>query len=250
MSGYELYGVYHYPAGEITGLSYMRFRAMGKQWFQEPPNRYPPLVLLEKKTSLMMVGVVLTEPLTGELWTCTRITDGYKGASPNECSTAATNINMTHSVFVGTSVLFNPDVGVSTIVSHNVFFGGAECRISCPTNKMVTLAGHGNLSVTHNRVYGGYGAFRILAPCSTFKVWEDNVVAVGNAVGFVLENETASCSSLFLEDYRGSAGITANTPEVILDPLSFLPPPPFLFMNVLKIEVESDLIRTHFCTGW
>jgi len=212
MSGYELYGVYHYPAGEITGLSYMRFRAMGKQWWLEPPYREPPVVLLETTPQLTMVGVVLTEPLTGELWTCTKIGDGYKGASSKYCSTAAADITVNRSIFVGTSVLFEPNAGVSTVVSGNLFFGGAECRTACPTNKMVTLAGRGNLTVTHNKVYGGYGGFRILAPCSSFNVWEDNVAA-GNAVGFDLE-DGASCGSLFLEGYRNSVGITANTKEV------------------------------------
>jgi len=213
MSGYALYGVNYYPAGEITGLSYMRFRAMGKQWFLEPPFREPPLVLLESTPTLTMVGVVLTEPLTGELWTCTMISDGYKGASSKDCSTSATDITVNRSIFVGTSALFEPNVGVTTVVSNNLFFGGEECSSACPTTKMVTFAGQGNLTVVHNKVYGGYGGFRILAPCSTFKAWEDNVAA-GNAVGFNLEVE-GSCGSLFLEGYRNSAGITANTQEVM-----------------------------------
>ena len=212
MSGYELYGINRYPTGEITGLSYVRFRAMGKQWQQEPPFREPPLVMLESSASLSLIGVVLTEPLTGQLWTCTKITDGYKGASKEECSTAAIHVLVTQSIFVGTSVFFNSSLGVSTEVSNNLFFGGDECRSACPTTKMVTLAGHGNLTVVHNKVYGGYGGFRILAPCSTFVAWEDNVAA-GNAVGFDIEDE-AACGSLFLEGYRNSAGITANAPEV------------------------------------
>jgi len=215
MSGYALYGVNYYPAGEITGLSYVRFRAMGKQWDQEPPYRNPPLVLLESTPTLTMVGVVLTEPLTGEFWTCSGYQDAYKGASKWDCSTAATEITVNSSIFVGTSVLFEPDIGVSTIVSNNLFFGGDECRTACPTTKMLTLGGHGKLTVTHNKVYGGYGGFRILAPCSTFEVWEDNVAA-GNSVGFDLEDES-SCSSLFMEGYRNSAGITSNTEEVKFD---------------------------------
>ena len=218
MSGYALYGFYSYPAGEITGLSYMRFRAMGKQWFLEPPYREPPLVLLATTASLDLVGVVVTEPLTGELWTCTRITDGYKGASADACSTAATHTSVTRSVFVGTSLLFNPAAGVAAVVARNVFFGDAECRTACPTTKMVTLAGAGNLTVAHNAVHGGYGGFRVNAPCASFvaaagwPAWARNVAA-GNAAGFDLEDEGA-CSSLFLEGYRNSAGITANTPEV------------------------------------
>jgi hypothetical protein len=220
MSGYSLYGVNRYPAGKITGLSYMRFRAMGKQWDLEPPYREPPLVLHTGVASLTLEGVVVTEPLTGELWTCTKVTNGYKGASTDACSTAATHTTVTRSVFVGTSLLFNPRAGVRAVVSHNVFFGGDECRTACPTTKMVTLAGRGNLTVAHNHVHGGYGGFRITAPCASFvasvglPAWAANV-ALGNAVGFDLE-DAGACSSLFLEGYRNSAGITANTPEVNL----------------------------------
>ena len=122
MSGYALYGVNYYPAGWISGLSYVRFRGMGKQWDLEPPAREPPLVLHSGVASLLMEGVVVTEPLTGKFFECTKVF-GYMGAS-NGCNTANTAKTVRDSVFVGTNVEFTPAPGVTDVAERNLFFGG------------------------------------------------------------------------------------------------------------------------------
>ena len=125
-----------YPGGTVSSLAYVRFRGAGKQWDLEPPYREPPLVLHTGLASLEMKGVVVTEPLTGKFFTCTKIKDGFKGASGDECSTAATSITITDGLFVGTNMDFKPAPGRTVAVERSLFFGGQECRTDCPPHKM------------------------------------------------------------------------------------------------------------------
>ena len=154
-----------------------------------------------------MVGVVVTEPLTGKFFECTGVL-AYKGSSIGCASSAAKTV--VDSIFVGTTVEFKPGRGTTHTVRNNLFFGGQECRTDCPTVKMVVFGGAGSLVVTNNFASGGYGGFTLRAACSQYLEWGGNV-AVGNAVGFDVES---GCTSLRLEGYRNSAGITANTAEV------------------------------------
>ena len=55
---YDLFGVYTYPPGWITGMNYVRFRAMGKQNSLETKlNREPPVCLHKIAEQLKMVGL-------------------------------------------------------------------------------------------------------------------------------------------------------------------------------------------------
>ena len=210
MVGYSLYGVYYHPAGYITNMHYVRFRSMGKQYCEgEPPNREPPLVLVGSLPSLTMVGIVVTEPMTGRFFQCTK-TAGYKGAL-DLCKTSNTAKTITDSIFVGTSVEFEPRRGVHDTAERNLFFGGDECTVGCPSAKMVTFGGNGGtLSVLNNVAMGGLSGFLLRAACSEYESWGGNV-AIGNMVGFDVE---AGCTSLRLEGYRNSAGVTAATAEI------------------------------------
>jgi cysteine-rich repeat protein len=206
MVGYELYGVYYYPDGYISNLNYVRFRGTGKQYDLEPPVREPHIVLPSTLSSFTMVGCVVTEPLTGNFFECTDV-GAFNGAL-STCSTRSTSKTVKDTIFVGVSVIFNPGSGVSDTVVNNVFFGGEECRTDCPTPKMVQIGGNGgSLTVVNNTAYGGFGGFTLRAACSDYEAWGGNV-AMGNSVGF---DVISGCTSLFLEGYRNSAGITANT---------------------------------------
>ena len=46
---------------------------------------------------------------------------------------------------------------------------------------MVVFGGMGKLRVVNNTAMGGYGAFNLLAACSSYEAWGGNV-AIGNAV--------------------------------------------------------------------
>ena len=208
MVGYETYGTFYYPAGFFSNLHWVRFRAAGKQWGLNPPSREPHIVLHSKLKTLQMTGVVVTEPLTGKFFECTKGRK-YKGAL-STCSTKNTAKTITDRTFVGTAIEFEPARGVTHTIERNVFFGGEECRTDCPPVKMVVFAGAGRLAVRWNFVHGGYGEFTIRAQCWQFNAWDGNV-AIGNMVGFNVES---GCSSLYKEGYRNSAGIAAATPAV------------------------------------
>jgi cysteine-rich repeat protein len=209
MVGYDLYGVYSYGQGYFSNLNYVRFRGTGKQYDLEPPVREPHIVLHSSLSSFTMVGCVVTEPLTGNFFECTEV-GAYQGAL-SSCKTKSTSKTITDTIFVGVSVEFAPESGATDTVERNVFFGGEECRTDCPTTKMVQLGGNkGTLHVVNNTAYGGFGGFTLNADCSDYASWSRNV-AIGNSVGFVVES---GCTSLFLEGYRNSAGITANTESI------------------------------------
>ncbi len=61
-----------------------------------------------------MVGVVVTEPLTGNFFECTDQA-AYKG-SADQCATGSTSKTVTDSIFVGTSVEFEPGIGATDTV--------------------------------------------------------------------------------------------------------------------------------------
>jgi len=206
MAGYDLYGVLAFPAGFISGLHWVRFRAAGKQYDLEPAIREPPIVLHSKVPSLMMEGVVVTEPLAGKLFTCTKV-DAYQGAN-YECKHPGTAKTIIDSIFVSTSVEFAPGVGVTDVAERNIFFGGDECRN--PSPKLVYFGGSGSLQVHDNSAHGNYAGFVLQANCENYLGWSGNV-ATGNAVGFAVES---GCTNLFLEGYRNSAGIVANTHSI------------------------------------
>ena len=212
MAGFDLYGVDNFPAGWVGGLSYVRFRGAGKQWEEEPVYREPPLVLHNEVAELRMEGVVATEPLTGSFFECSKV-GPYMGTMPN-CNTQRTSKTVVDSIFVGTSLEFAPAQGAVDVAERNLFFGGAECRIACPKNKMVTVGSThhspGTIRFVDNTAWGSYGGFTTRGACAGYAAWGGNV-AIGNAVGFDVE---AGCTSLFLEGYRNSVGVTANTPAV------------------------------------